>query len=78
MLPETLEPWNIGILAYSNWNILSTDTRSNKFIDTACMVSIYDRKYDVIFKYVEIKSSGQNSHELPQPQQTSEHVLHWN
>ena len=45
-------------------------------MDTACMVSTYDRKYDVIFKYVEIMSSGQNSHGLPQPQQTSEHVLH--
>ena len=28
--------------------------RLDKFIGTACMLSIYGRKYDVIFKYVEI------------------------
>ena len=41
----------------------------------ARMVSIYGRKYDIIFKYTEINSSGQNSQQLPQPQQTSSQLL---
>ena len=52
------------MVAYSNWNILCTDMRSDKFIGMARMVSIYGRKRDVIFKYVEINSSGQKSREL--------------
>ena len=49
--------------------------RSDKFIGKARMVSMYDRKYNVILKHVEINSSGQNSGRLPQPQQTSDRVL---
>ena len=48
---------------------------SDKFIGMAHMVSIYGRKYDVIFKHVEINLSGQNSRRLPQPQQTSDQFL---
>ena len=48
------------MIAYSNWNILWTYTRFSEFIGTAHMVSIYGRKYDVMFKYIEINSSGQN------------------
>ena len=40
--------------------------RSDKFIGTVRMVSIYGRKNDVIFKYVEINSSGQKSRGLPE------------
>ena len=52
--------------------------RSDKFIGIARMVSIYERKHDVIFKYVEINLSGQKSRGLPQPtttQQTSDLFL---
>ena len=42
----------------------------DEFVGTAHMVSIYGRKYDVIF--LEINSSGQNSRGLPEPQQTSD------
>ena len=45
---------------------------SDKLIGTVRMVSIYDRKYNVIFKYMDINSAGQNSHGLPQPQETSD------
>ena len=45
--------------------MLCTDMRSDKFIGTARMVSIYGRKHDVIFKYVEINSSGQKSNNCP-------------
>ena len=50
--------------------------RSDEFIGTAGMVSICGRKYDVIFKYIEINSSGQNSRGLPQSQQISDRFLH--
>ena len=46
--------------------------RSDKFIGTASMVSIYGRNYNAFFKHVEINSSGQNSGGLPQLQQNSE------
>ena len=64
--------------AYSNWNIRFTDMRTDKFIGTACMVSIYGRKYDVIFKHAEINSSGQNFRREPQPHETSDQFLRWN
>ena len=48
--------------------------RSDELVGTAHMVSIYGRKYDVIFKYTEINSSGENSRGLPQPQQTDKSV----
>ena len=35
--------------------------RLDEFIDTACMVSIYGLRYDVIFKYIEMNSRGPNS-----------------
>ena len=38
--------------------------RLGEFIGTARMLSIYGRKYDVIFKYIEINSLGQNSRGL--------------
>ena len=41
-------------LAYSDWNILCADMRSDKFVGMVLMVSIYGRKYDVIFKDVEM------------------------
>ena len=41
--------------------MMCTEIRSNNFIGTACMVSIYGRKYAVLFKHAEINSSGQNS-----------------
>ena len=41
--------------------------RSDKLIETVRMISICGRKYDVIFKYVEINSSGQKSGGLLQP-----------
>ena len=39
-------------------------TRSDEFIVTAGSVSIHSHKDDVIFKYIEINSSGQNSRGL--------------
>ena len=68
----------LALFSYSSWNILCTDMKSDKFIGTARMVSMYDRKYNVILKHVEINSSGQNSGRLPQPQQTSHRFLRWN
>ena len=62
---------------YSNWNLLCTDMKSDKFIGTAHMVSIYGCKYDIIFKYVEINSPRNKSRRLPQPQQTSNLFLRW-
>ena len=45
--------------------------RFGEFIGMTRMVSIYDRKkYNVIFKYIETNSLGQNSRGLPQ--QTSD------
>lgn len=35
--------------------------RFGEFIGTARMVPIYGRKHDVILKYIEVNSSGQNS-----------------
>ena len=49
--------------------------RTDKFIGTARMVSIYGRKYDVIFKHAEINSSGQNFRREPQPHETSDQFL---
>ena len=42
---------------------------------TARMVSIYGRKHDVIFKYVEINLSGQKSRGLPQPTTTNQRPI---
>ena len=64
--------WGKGCLADSNWNILCTDMRSDKFIGTAFMVSIYGRTHDIIFKYIEINSSGHKSSWLPQPTTTNQ------
>ena len=41
-------------LAYSDWNILCADMRSDKFVGMVRMLSIYGRKYDIIFKDVEM------------------------
>ena len=46
------------------WNILCTAMRSEKFIGTARMVSIYGSTHDVILKYVERNSSGKKSRRL--------------
>ena len=60
---------------YSNYNIRCTNTRTDKFIGTARMVSIYGRKYDIIFKHAEINSSEQNFCRVPQPHETSDRFL---
>ena len=57
---------NIGVFVSLNvciqyWNILWTYVRFDELIGTTRMVSIYGRKYDVMFKYIEINSSGQDS-----------------
>ena len=49
--------------------------RFGEFIGTARMVSIYGRKYDVMFKYMETNSSGQNSHGLPRLKNKKHHQI---
>ena len=50
--------------------------RSDKFIGMACIVSIFGHKHDVIFKYVEINSSGEKSRRLPQPTTTNQRPIY--